>query len=99
VLYPVDQDDSLVLEDLVDDPVVAAPGGMQSLEFPEQWLSETLWVLRFRTQDRRKSGLSCLLRKTVQVSKTLRGDLDFIHTRFLSVVLEPKPLAASGLVT
>jgi hypothetical protein len=99
MLHPMDHDGLVVLEDLIDDSVVTTTSRVQPFELPQQWLPETLWVVGNGAENRCECCFSCLLRKAVQVSKTLRSDLDFIHTRFLGVVLEPKPLAASGLVT
>jgi hypothetical protein len=39
MLHAVDQDDALSLEDLIDDPIVAAPGRVQSFELPKQRLA------------------------------------------------------------
>jgi len=38
--HPVDQDDVLLLEDLVDDPVVATPGRPKTFEFSQERLAE-----------------------------------------------------------
>jgi hypothetical protein len=45
MLHAVDQDGLFVLEDLIDDSIVAPSGRVQSFEFSEQRFPEALWVL------------------------------------------------------
>ena len=45
MLNPMDYDDLFVLEDLVDDPVVATTGRSQAFELAEQWFTEPSWIL------------------------------------------------------
>ena len=75
----MDEDGFLVVEDLVDNAIVTAPGRVESLEFAEQWLPDPLGILSDRPEDCRQGSMTNLLGQLVEVAQTLRGDLDFVH--------------------
>jgi hypothetical protein len=62
MLHAEDQNDLFDFEDLIDDPIVAAPRRVQTFEFAEQRLSKTMGVLCDRSEDRRERRFSDLLR-------------------------------------
>ncbi len=88
VLDAVDQNDLVIRENLVDDAVIAATGGMQAFEFANQRLAEPLRVLGDCLNDRRQRSLSNLWWEQVQVPETLRRDLNLVHVRASDVVPE-----------
>ena len=93
VLNAVDQHRLIFFEDLVDDPVVPAPGGPETFEFTDKWLPEPLGVLGDRPEDGRECGVPNLVRQSVEVAQTLGGDLDLIHEVGSDVVAQAKPFA------
>jgi len=99
MLNAVDQDDLVVLDDLIDDPVVPASSRVQSLELSYKWLPQPVRVVCDWAENCCECCFSHVLWKPVQMSKTFGCDLDLVHVRFLCVILERKLLTASSLVT
>lgn len=97
MLHPVDENDIVVLEDLVDDSIVAPPGRVQPLEFSKQRFPKALRVACYGSQNRCDCCLSHLFWKSVPVSKTFRCDFDFVHQVFLDAVLNWKSFAQISL--
>jgi hypothetical protein len=93
MLNPVDQNDLVLFEDLVDDAVVAAPCGAEALEFTYQRLPEPLGVLGDWPEDGLQGCMPHLVGKSDEVAQTLRGDLDLVHEAASDVIAETKPLA------
>lgn len=62
MLYAMDEDDLLLIQDLVDDPVVAATGRVQAFEFTDEWLAETFRVVCDGAKNGRKCSFANLLR-------------------------------------
>jgi hypothetical protein len=52
MLHAVNEYDLFLLEDLIDDSIVAPSGRVQSFEFSEQRFPEALWVLCDRSENR-----------------------------------------------
>lgn len=79
VLDSVDQDDVFIVEDLVDDAVVAAAGGTKTVELADQRLSQPPRVVGDGPEDRLESSLAYLGRQAVEMAQTLSRDLDVVH--------------------
>jgi hypothetical protein len=97
MLHAVDEHDLLVLEDLIDDSIVAPPGRVQSFEFSKERFPQALWVLCDGPENRCECCRSQLFWKSVQVSKTFRCDLGFVHQVFLDAVFQRQPFAPISL--
>ena len=93
MLNSVDQNDLIVIKNLIDDAVVAAPRRAETLEFAHEWLPKPTGVLGDRSEDRSQRCLTHVVRKLVEMAQTLRGDLNRVHPVASSVVVESKPLA------
>ena len=98
MLYAMDQDDLVVLDDLIDDPVVPSPSRVQSFELSQQGLPQPVRVVCDWAENRCECCLSYLLGQQVQVLKTLGCDFDLIHVRSLDMFLERQLLTASCLI-
>jgi len=79
VLYPVDDNRKLIFVDLVDDAIVTASCGTQTLEFAHQPLAESLRVVGYWPQDSFQRRDLHLVRQAVEMSQTLGSDLDLIQ--------------------
>ena len=97
MLNPVDQSGLIVLEEFVDDPIVPASCSAEALEFADQWFPEPLGVLGDRPEDGREGSVSNLVGQSVEVTQTLRGDLDFVHEVRSHVIAQTKPFALGSL--
>jgi hypothetical protein len=93
VLHSVDQNDLVVIEDLVDDAIVATPRRPETLEFSNERLAEPARVLSDRTVYRLQSSVAHLLRELDEMTETLSRDLDLVHTATSDVIPETDPLA------
>jgi hypothetical protein len=87
MLHTVDQN-NFVVEDLVDDAIVATPRRPEALEFSDEWLAESVRVLSDRTEDRLQSSVAHLLRESIEMTETLSRDLDLVHPATSDVILE-----------
>ena len=99
MLHTVDDDDSVVLDNLVDDPVVASPSGPKTREFAEKRLAEPPRVGGDRSQDRLEGGGSHLLRQAFEMPEALWGDHYLVQPAASDVVSQAQPLTFSGLDT
>jgi len=79
VLDPMNHNNLLVVNDLVDDPVVTAPRRIEPSEFADQPLAEPMRILGNRPQDGLHGGMAYLAGKPVEMAKTLGCDLDLVH--------------------
>ncbi len=93
MLHTVDQNDLVVFEDLVDDAIVAASRRPKTLEFANQRLAKSVWVLSNRSEDGLQRCVAHLLGELVEMTETLGRDLNLVHAAALDVVLERQPLA------
>lgn len=96
MLDPVDDDDLVILEDLVDDPVLAPSGGPEPFQFAEEWLAEPLRVAGDRPQDRLECGGPDLIGKAAEMPETFGCDLDLVQRTTSEVIRQPQPLALGG---
>ncbi len=92
-LHTVDQNDSVVVEDLVDDAIVAAPRRPKTLKFPNERFAAPVRILSNRPEDRLQCSVAHLLGELVVMTETLSRDLDLVHAATSHVVLETQPLA------
>ena len=89
----MDEDDIVFFEDLVDDAIVAAPRRPEALEFADEWLTQPLGIAGNGPEDGYKCGVAYLVREMVEMTKTFRGDLNFVHREASDVIAQPQPLA------
>lgn len=83
----------VILEDLVDDSVGAAPGCPETLELANEWLTETVRVGDDRSEYRLQGGVPYLGGQLVEVTETFGCDLRLVHLWVSDVVPEPQPLS------
>lgn len=96
MLHAVDQDDRLVFDDPVDDPIRPAARRMQALELTDERFA-AMRVVRQRPEDGLQSGKADLAGKPIQVTETLRRDLDFVHEERSDPVAQRHPLSVLSL--
>jgi hypothetical protein len=94
MLHTVDQNDLVVFKDLVDDAIVATSRRPQALELTDQRFAEPVRILGDRAEDGFQCSVPHLLRKLVEMAKTLSRDLDLVHPATSDVILETHTLAA-----
>jgi len=99
MLNAVDQNYVVVLEDLVDDAVVASPSRPESFEFSEKRLAEPLRILGDRPQDRLECSGPHLLGQAMEMPESLGGDLDLVQRTVSDRVSQAQPLSLSRLGT
>ena len=79
VLNPMHDNGLRVVNDFVDDPIVASARRVEAVEFPDQLLAESLWVFSNRPRQRAERRVTNFHREAVEVSKTFGRDSYFIH--------------------
>jgi hypothetical protein len=89
----MDQDDLFLFKDLIDDAVIAPPRRPESSELTDERLSESVWILSNRSEDRLHGRMMDLLRKSTEVTEALGSDLDFVHALASDMVSESHPPA------
>jgi hypothetical protein len=97
MLHTVNQNDLVVVEDLIDDAIIATSRRPQTLKFSNQRLSEPTRVVRNRPEDGFQCSVPHLLRELVEMAKTLSRDLDRVHPTTSDVIRETNPLALLGV--
>lgn len=75
----VEEHDLLVLEDLVDDPEVAAPSRVQSFELPAKRLARSPRIEGNRLEDRRQDSRTYLFRELVELTARLGRRLNRVR--------------------
>lgn len=75
----VNEDDSLVLEDLVDDAEVSAARPAEAVELPAQRLAGPMGVDRNRVEDRCDDRGAHLLRQPIELAPRLGCRLDRVR--------------------
>jgi hypothetical protein len=99
ILNPMDYNDLFVLEDLVDDPVVATTSRSQAFELAKQWFTKPSWILGNGSEYSSESCLSDLDRQLIEVSEPFRCDFDLIHRGFSDDVSKGKSLSSRRFLT
>ena len=75
MLDSVNQDDLIVIEALVDDAVVAAAGGLETVEFADERYPEPLRILNKWAEDGLEGSVSNLVGQSVEMAQAFRCDL------------------------
>ena len=88
VLDSVDHYCHLVLQDLVDDAVVATAGGSQALKFVHQRFADPLGILSHRAEDGGKGCISNLVGQAVEMPQARGRDLDLVHGAASDVIAQ-----------
>ncbi len=79
MLDPVDYDESLVVIDLEDDPVVAAAGGSETLKSADKRLADPVGVLGEWARNGCGDSGTHLLGEPVETAGTFGCDLEVVH--------------------
>ncbi len=93
MLHTVDQNDLVVVEDLVDNAIVATPRRPKTFEFADERFAEPVRILSNRPEYRLQCSMAHLLGESIEMSETLCCDLDFVHPATSDVALEAYPFA------
>lgn len=67
-----------VLDDRVDDPVVAAACGVETGELVSEWFADAARVPGERAEDGLNAGYNDLLRKALEIAVCANSDLDLV---------------------
>lgn len=71
---------------------------MQALELTYEGFAQSMRVLRQGPEDGLQGGVPDLAGKPIQVSETLRCDLDLVHEYGSDLVAQRYPLAGRGFL-
>jgi hypothetical protein len=93
MLHTVNQNDSVVVEDLRDDAIVATLHLPENPKFTNERLAEPVRLLSNRAEDRLQYSVAHLLGESLETTGTLSRDLDLVHPTTSDVVPETQSVA------